>query len=101
MAESQRAFCGKETRTPSFKPGVEPMRCYFIRGGHFVDVEVLSDLSDEEVITKAKLLFSEHAGPIDGFEVWDSARAIFKHRPDLKSRTEKAGDSGRRSWVGP
>jgi hypothetical protein len=64
-----------------------------MRGGHFVDVEVLSGLSDQEVVAKARLLFSKHKGPIDGFEVWDSARVVFGHDPDLKNRSEKADES--------
>ena len=70
------------------------MPCYFVRGGHFVDVEVVGGLSDEEVVAKARLLFSKHKGPIDGFEVWDSARVVFEHDPDLKNRSEKAGELG-------
>jgi hypothetical protein len=91
MTESQRAFYRKETRTPSSKPGVESMRCYFMSGGHIFDVEMLGGLSDEEAVAKAMLLFSEHEGPIQGFEVWDRARVVFRHHPDI-DRSEKAAE---------
>jgi hypothetical protein len=70
------------------------VRCYFMRRGHIVDVEVLSGLSDEEAVAKANLLFSKHKSPIDGFEVWDSTRVVFRHRPDLKNGAENADDPG-------
>ena len=68
------------------------MRCYFMRRGHIVDVEVLSGLSDEEAIAKARLLFSEHEDRIEGFEVWDRTRVVFRHHPGLKNGPESADD---------
>jgi hypothetical protein len=38
------------------------------------------------------LLFSEHEGPIQGFEVWDRARVVFRHHRDLNDGSEKAGE---------
>ena len=58
------------------------MRCYFMRRGHIVDVEILSDLSDDEAVAKARLLFSERPTPTDGFEVWDRGRLILRHHPE-------------------
>jgi hypothetical protein len=66
------------------------MRCYFMRSGRIVDVEILSGLSDDEAVAKAKLLFSERPTPTDGFEVWDRARIIFKHQ----SESDANGRSG-------
>ena len=54
------------------------MRCYFTRGGHIVDVEVLEGLSDEEAMEKARELFLARAD-VEGFEVWDCARVIERH----------------------
>lgn len=54
------------------------MRCYFTRGGHIVDVEVLEGLSDEEAMEKARELFLARAD-VEGFEVWDRARVIERH----------------------
>ena len=68
------------------------MRCYFMSGGHIFDVEMLGGLSDEEAVAKAKLLFSGHEGPVQGFEVWDRARVVFRHHPDLNDRSEKADE---------
>jgi hypothetical protein len=69
------------------------VRCYFIRRGHIVDVEILSGLTDAEAVAKARLLFSEHAGPIEGFELWDRARLLLRHHPDLKNSAGKADES--------
>ena len=38
------------------------MRCFFVRAGRIVGVEMLTGLSDEDAIAKAHLLFSER-GP--------------------------------------
>jgi hypothetical protein len=70
------------------------MLCYFMTRGHIVDVEMLGGLSDEEAVAKAKLLFSEHEGPIQGFEVWDRARVVCRHHPDLKDEPEKPDQGG-------
>ena len=64
------------------------MRCYFTSGGHIFDVETLGGLSDEEAVAKAKLLFSERDDPIQGFEVWDRARVVFRNHPDLGNAAE-------------
>jgi hypothetical protein len=64
----------------------------FMRSGHIFDAEMLSGLSDEEAVAKAKLLFSRHEGPIEGFEVWDRSRVTFRHHPDLNDHSEKAGE---------
>jgi hypothetical protein len=50
------------------------MRCYYMRGGHFVDVDEVSGLSDEEAIAKAHALFSEREDLFEGFELWDRTR---------------------------
>jgi hypothetical protein len=68
------------------------MRCYFMRRGRIVDVEVLSGLSDEEAVAKARQLFSKHEGQIEGFEVWDRARVVFRYHPDLKNGAENPVD---------
>ena len=55
------------------------MRCYFLRGGHIIAVEELTDLSDKEAIAKAQVLFSERETPVGAFEVWDQTRIIIRH----------------------
>lgn len=57
------------------------MRCYFLRGGHIVAVEELTGLSDNEVIVKAQVLFSESEVRVGAFEVWDQTRVIVRHPP--------------------
>ena len=55
------------------------MRCYFIRGGHIVDVEVLNVASDTQAVEHAAKLFATRAkDKLDGFEVWDRARFIHR-----------------------
>jgi hypothetical protein len=52
------------------------MRCYFIRGGHIVDVDELTGPSDEDAIAKAHALFSEREPLFEGFELWDRTRML-------------------------
>jgi hypothetical protein len=52
------------------------MRCYYVRGGRIVDVDKLTELSDEEAIAKAHVLFSERKDLFEGFELWDGARML-------------------------
>jgi hypothetical protein len=61
------------------------MRCYFLRDGHLAGVEMLPlGLSDEDAIARAHILSSKRKGPLDGLEVWDRGRAVFR-RPDLSA----------------
>jgi hypothetical protein len=57
------------------------MRCYFLRGGHIVGVEELTDLSDKEAIAEAEVLYSNSEVPLGAFEVWDQTRVIVRHPP--------------------
>jgi hypothetical protein len=52
------------------------MRCYYVRGGHIVDVDEVSGPSDEEAIGKAQALFSEREDLFEGFELWDRTRML-------------------------
>jgi hypothetical protein len=62
------------------------MRCYYMRGGHIVDVDKLTEPSDEEAIAKAHALFSERKDLFEGFELWDGARVLIGH-PHLFNQT--------------
>ena len=63
------------------------MQCYFVREGHLAGVEMLPPgFSDRDVIARAHLLSSKRKGPLDGFEVWDSGRAVLRH-PDTYAET--------------
>jgi hypothetical protein len=53
-----------------------------MRGGHFVDVDEVSELSDEKAIAKAHALFSERKDLFEGFELWDRERVLVGH-PEL------------------
>jgi hypothetical protein len=55
------------------------MRCFFLRQGYVVDVEMLPGLSDLDAIAKAHSLFSKRKAEFDGFEVWDRIRMVFSH----------------------
>ncbi len=57
------------------------MRCYLLRGGHIVAVEELIDLSDEEAIAEAEVLYSNSEVPLGSVEVWDQTRVIVRHPP--------------------
>jgi hypothetical protein len=55
------------------------MRCYFMRGGHIVDVQELPGLSNEEATAKAHALFLERKHLFGGFELWDRTRLVIKY----------------------
>jgi hypothetical protein len=56
------------------------MRCYFLRDNHIAGVEVLPlGLSDEAAIARAHTVYAKRKGPLEGFEVWDRARFVFRH----------------------
>ena len=55
------------------------MRCYFLRGGQIAGVNMLPrGLSDQDALGKAETQSLKRRGPIDGLEVWDRARLIFR-----------------------
>ncbi len=57
------------------------MRCYFMRKGNIVGVEILpDDISDADAVERAKQLFEEQRqqGRYEGFELWDRARFIHR-----------------------
>jgi hypothetical protein len=57
------------------------MRCYFMRDGHIVDVELIPGLTDEQAIEKGHALFKAHNLKLDGFEIWDLKRVVIQHPP--------------------
>jgi hypothetical protein len=57
------------------------MRCYFMKRGHIVGVELLDGLSDEQACEKALALFEARTDGVEGFEVWDRARMVIQHPP--------------------
>ena len=55
------------------------MQCYFLRGGQIAGVNMLPrGLSDQDALARAETQSSKRRGPIDGLEVWDRARLIFR-----------------------
>jgi hypothetical protein len=58
------------------------MRCFFLRGGHIVAVEMLDAKSDEHAVEQGKALFTTRGDKIDGFEIWDKARVVHRYPPD-------------------
>jgi hypothetical protein len=55
------------------------MRCYFLRGGQIAGVNMLPrGLSDQDALGRAETQSLKRRGPIDGLEVWDRARLIFR-----------------------
>lgn len=66
------------------------MRCYFLRGGQIAGVNMLPrGLSDRDALGKAETQSLKRRGPIDGLEVWDRARLIFR----------RLGPIGRGRWT--
>ena len=63
------------------------MPCYFLRDGHVAGVEMMPfGLSDEDAIARARTSSSKRKGPLDGLEVWDHGRMVFRH-PDPYAET--------------
>ena len=59
------------------------MRCFFMRGGHIVAVELLEAESDEHAVQQGRALFDgRRLDKLDGFEIWDRARVVHRHPPD-------------------
>jgi hypothetical protein len=74
------------------------MRCYFMRGGHIVDVAPLAGLSDQEAIDKGFELFGARKDRPDGFEVWDMARVIIQWPPLDAAKPNGGAEGGH--WPG-
>ena len=56
------------------------MPCYFLRDGHVAGVEMLPfGLSDEGAIARTRTLCSKRKGPLNGLELWDHGRMVFRH----------------------
>jgi hypothetical protein len=59
------------------------MRCFFHRDTHICAVEVIDTENDAEAISRAKTLFTKRRlhfdPPLDGFEVWDLDRIVYRH----------------------
>ena len=56
------------------------MPCYFLRDGHVAGVEMLPfGLSDEGAIARTCTLCSKRKGPLNGLELWDHGRMVFRH----------------------
>jgi len=56
------------------------MRCYLLRKGQFAAVELLSGESDQAAVDQAQALFTESKNDfIDGFEVWDGERFVYRY----------------------
>jgi hypothetical protein len=60
------------------------VRCYFMRKGQFVAVEVLTDASDTAAVKQAEEQFTNRSEEsFSGFEVWDRARLVHRHPQSL------------------
>lgn len=66
---------------------IASMRCYFIRDGHIVAVELIPKRTDEESISDARKMFDlkGQSHEAQGFEVWDQGRFIYRY-PECPER---------------
>jgi hypothetical protein len=87
--------CGKSVAFPlrSSFAGRQAIRCYFLRGGHIADVEMLSGLNVPDAIAKAHHLYLRRKDAVDGFEVWDRTRVVVRH-PGPYAGKPQAGAKG-------
>jgi hypothetical protein len=61
------------------------MRCFFLKGGHIIAVQLLNADTDDGLVDQAKAAFYANGGrsAADGYEVWDGKRFIFRFPSDL------------------
>lgn len=61
---------------------IQPMRCYFVRGGHTEGYVPLQQGSDEALIAQALTEFLKaDRDRVDGFEVWRKERCLYRWPP--------------------
>lgn len=62
------------------------MRCYFMRDGHIMGVELLDQTDDVGRIARSRELFETKGKPegAEGFEVWDGPRFVYRF-PELRT----------------
>jgi hypothetical protein len=62
------------------------MRCYFMRAGHIVAVELIPGLTDEQAIEKGHTLFAarKKTDRYEAFEVWDRTRMLIQYPPRVE-----------------
>jgi hypothetical protein len=68
------------------------MRCYFMKGGHIADVEVLEGLDDREAIKKSRELFADRKTQFDGFELWERDRMVMREAVPPATPANDQGD---------
>lgn len=63
------------------------MRCYLLKGGHIVAVEMLEDSDDATCLKQAEELFALKGGHLEaeGYEVWDGRRFVFRFPANLQT----------------
>lgn len=60
------------------------MRCYMMKNGHIIAVELLIPAPDEALIEQGKAHFRRLADhSFDGFEIWDGARRVHVYPPEI------------------
>jgi hypothetical protein len=84
------------------------MRCFFLKSGHIVGVELLPGLSDQEAVEQSHKLFAQAPeGRFDGFEVWELTRLVSRHeapreplgKPNGSGRQEKRAYNGQAAEI--
>ena len=65
------------------------MRCYFLKGKRIEGVELLTATTDAEMIKEAEALFDARSSDhIDGFEVWDTRRFVYRFSKEPEKRDQ-------------
>lgn len=61
------------------------MRCFFMKNGHITAVQMLDASDDDGLVEQARKAFYAKGGrsAVDGFEVWDGPRFVFRFPDDL------------------
>ena len=76
------------------------MQCYLLRDGHLAGVEMLPPgLSDGHAVARAQILSSKRKGPLDGLEVWDRGRAVFRHPDPYAEMLAPISRACQRQWA--
>ncbi len=68
------------------------MRCFFLRSGHIVSVQLLPGLSERDAIVKSHKLFAEAPKDrFDGFELWETTQFVMRYEQPQELQRQANG----------
>lgn len=61
-------------------------RCYCLKNGRIVGVDVLNAANDDEAIALGNDAFKQRNGRCEGIEVWQGSRFVYRTGPGASER---------------